>query len=81
MASESLMDILAEKIGMDPLEFRYINVYRPGDTMPTGCELDVHPLPKLIEMMRPKYKLALERAKKESTPEKKRGVGVSVRHV
>lgn len=78
MASESLMDILAEKAGMDSLEFRYINVYRPGDTMPTGCELDVHPLPKLIEMMRPKYKAALERAKKETTPEKKRGVGVSV---
>ena len=78
MATESLMDMLAEKVGMDPLEFRYINVYRPGSTMPTGCELDVHPLPKLIEMMRPKYKAALERAKKESTAEKKRGVGVSI---
>lgn len=78
MASESLMDMLAEKMGMDPLEIRYINAYRPGDTMPSGCELDVHPLPKLIEMMRPKYKAALERAKKESTPEKKRGVGVSI---
>lgn len=78
LASESLMDMLAEKIGMDPLELRYINVYRPGSTMPSGCELDVHPLPKLIEMMRPKYRAALERVKKESTPDKKKGVGISL---
>ncbi|TEB04433.1 Aldehyde oxidoreductase [Pelotomaculum schinkii] len=77
-ATESCMDMLAEKVGMDPLEFRYINAYRPGSTMPSGCELDVHPLPKLIEMMRPKYKAAMERAKKESTPEKRRGVEVSL---
>ena len=30
LASESLMDELAEKMGMDPLELRYKNVYRPG---------------------------------------------------
>ena len=30
-SSEVLMDELAEKIGMDPLELRYINVYREGD--------------------------------------------------
>ena len=30
------MDDLAAKLGMDPLELRYLNVYRPGDTTPTG---------------------------------------------
>ena len=30
LASESLMDELAEKLGIDPLEFRYLNVYRAG---------------------------------------------------
>ncbi|WP_272699409.1 molybdopterin-dependent aldehyde oxidoreductase [Desulfovibrio sp. Fe33] len=78
MASESLADMLAEKIGMDPLEFRYINTYRPGTTMTSGCEMDVHPFPTLIDMMRPKYKAALERARKEDTPEKRRGVGISL---
>ena len=78
MASESLIDMLAEKIGMDPLEIRYRNTYRPGSTMTSGCEMDVHPFPKLLEMMRPKYKAALERAKQESTPEKKRGVGLAL---
>jgi aldehyde oxidoreductase len=77
-ASEVLMDELAEKMGMDPLELRYKNVYREGSTTPSGCAPDVIALPGLIDMMRPGYKEALERAKKESTPEKKRGVGISV---
>jgi aldehyde oxidoreductase len=77
-ASEVLMDELAEKIGMDPLEFRYKNVYRKGDTTPTGCPPDVIVLPGLIDMARPHYKDALKRAKKESTTQKKRGVGVSI---
>ena len=42
LASESLVDELAEKIGMDPLEFRYMNVYRPGSTTPTGQEPEVY---------------------------------------
>lgn len=77
-ASESLMDMLAEKMGVDPLELRYKNVYRAGDTTPSGCSPDVFVLPELIDMIRPKYKEALERAKKESTDDKKRGVGVSI---
>ena len=76
-ATEVLMDELAEKMGMDPLELRYANVLRPGDTTPTGNPPDVYALPGLIDMMRPLYKAALEKAKKESTPEKLRGVGIS----
>ncbi|AEG58808.1 molybdopterin-dependent aldehyde oxidoreductase [Desulforamulus ruminis] len=77
-ASELLMDMLAEKMGMDPLELRYKNVYRPGDTQPSGSPPEVFSLPELIDTIRPKYLEAKERAKKESTPEKKRGVGVSI---
>jgi aldehyde oxidoreductase len=77
-AMESLMDILAEKLGVDPLELRYKNVYRPGDTTPTGQAPEVYTLPDLIDMIRPKYQAALAEAKKLSTPEKKRGVGVSI---
>jgi len=76
-ATEVLMDELAEKIGMDPLEFRYINVLRPGDTTPTGNPPDVYALPGLLDMMRPLYTAAVERAKKESIPGKKRGVGIA----
>jgi aldehyde oxidoreductase len=77
-ASESLMDELAEKMGIDPFELRYKNIYRPGSTTPSGNELDCHPLPELMDMMRPKYQEALARAKKESMPELKRGVGISL---
>lgn len=57
-ASEVLMDELAEKVGMDPLEFRYINAYREGDTTPTGCKPDVICIPQLIDKIRPAYKEA-----------------------
>lgn len=77
-ASEVLIDKLAEKIGMDPLEFRYINVYRPGSTTPSGCELDVHPFPELLDMLRPQYKEALLKAKQEDTSDKRRGVGIAI---
>ena len=77
-AMESLMDILAEKMGMDPLELRYKNVYRRGDTTPTGQDPEVYTLPDLIDIIRPKYQAAKAEAKKVSTPKKKRGVGVAV---
>lgn len=76
-ATEVLMDELAEKIGMDPFELRYVNVLKPGDTTPTGCPPDVYALPGLLDMMRPLYKEAVKKAKKESTPNLKRGVGIA----
>lgn len=78
LASESLMDELAEKMGIDPLELRYQNVYRPGDTTPTGQAPEVYSLPEMIDKLRPLYQAAVERARRESTPDKKKGVGVSV---
>lgn len=77
-ASESMMDELAERLGMDPFEFRYKNLYRDGATTPTGCKPDVYVLPQLFDMIRPKYEEAKKRAEKESTADKKRGVGVSL---
>jgi aldehyde oxidoreductase len=77
-ASEVLIDKLAEKIGMDPLEFRYINAYREGATTPSGTPPDVICLPGMIEKMRPLYQAAVAKAKAETTAEKKRGVGLSI---
>ncbi|MGI6142863.1 MAG: molybdopterin-dependent aldehyde oxidoreductase [bacterium] len=77
-ASEVLMDELAEKLGVDPLELRYKNVYRPGDTTPTGCPPDVYSLPEMIDKLRPLYKEAKARAKARSTDKKKYGIGVSI---
>ncbi len=77
-ASECLMDILAEKLGVDPLELRYKNVYRQGSKTPTGQDPEVYSLPELLDNIRPKYKAALEKAKKESTAAVKKGVGISI---
>ncbi len=78
LAFESLLDDLAAKVGMDPLELRYINVYRPGSTTPHGSPPEVFPFPEMFDMLRPKYRAAAQRTKLESTPEVKRGVGVAL---
>ncbi|AOT71462.1 molybdopterin-dependent aldehyde oxidoreductase [Geosporobacter ferrireducens] len=79
-SSETLMDMLAEKVGMDPLEFRYLNVYREGSTTPTGCAPDVIAFPQAIDTIRPLYKEAKERAKakNEKGGNVRYGVGVSL---
>ncbi|MDR1777318.1 MAG: molybdopterin-dependent oxidoreductase [Desulfovibrio sp.] len=76
-ASEQIMDMMAEKIGMDPFEFRYLNIARPGDLSPTGVPYREYPMESMMDVMRPYYEKAKARAAKESTAEKKRGVGLS----
>lgn len=78
MASESLVDELAEKIGMDPLEIRYLNCYRPGSTTPTGQTPEVYPFPDMFEKLRPLYKEAKEKTKRDSTSDHKKGVGIAL---
>jgi aldehyde oxidoreductase len=62
-ATEVLIDELAEKVGMDPLEFRYLNVYREGSQTPTGSEPDVIAYPQAIDTLRPLYQKAKEGAR------------------
>ena len=77
-ASEVLIDELAEKLGMDPLELRAVNCYKPGDTNPSGQAPEVFSLPDMIDIMRPKFKAAKEKAAANSTDTVKRGVGVAI---
>ena len=79
-SSEVLVDKLAEKAGIDPLEFRYLNVYRKGDTTPTGCEPDVIAYPQALDKLRPVYYQAKENAKAKNAKggDIKYGVGVSL---
>ncbi|MDR1508035.1 MAG: molybdopterin-dependent oxidoreductase, partial [Synergistaceae bacterium] len=74
---ETLMDMLAEKAGVDPLEFRFNNALREGELATYGRKLREYPVAELYKRLRPKYKALLERAKKNSTPEKPHGVGVA----
>ena len=78
-SSEVLMDELAEKLGMDPFELRYKNVYRPGDTTPTGCHPDVYCMVEIMDKLKPAYEKAQAWAKQPaSSDDKKRGIGMSI---
>jgi aldehyde oxidoreductase len=68
-ALESAMDMLAEKIGMDPLEFRLINSLKPGQPKSTGRVVEQWPFPELVEAIRPHY----DRARKEAAEFNRRG--------
>lgn len=78
LSSEIAMDMLAEKLGMDPLELRYKNAYRPGATTPTGQVPEVFVVDKLLDMIRPKWEEAKARCKAFNVPGKKRGTGISI---
>lgn len=78
LASESLMDELAEKIGVDPFELRLRNVYRPGATTPNGQAPEVFSYPEIFEVMRPHYEAAKAKAAAESTAAVKKGVGIAL---
>ena len=75
--SEALTDMLAEKAGIDPLEFRRINLAKPGDTNINSAPLyDYEVYPKLVNKIEPvykQYKAEAEAAKKEG-----RHVGVGL---
>ncbi|MDR1797523.1 MAG: molybdopterin-dependent oxidoreductase [Clostridiales Family XIII bacterium] len=74
---ESLMDVLAEQAGMDPFEFRYKNVARAGDLLPTNVPYNEAPMEEMMDMMRPHYEEAKKKAKAQSTDTVKHGVGIA----
>lgn len=79
-SSEVLVDIAAEACGLDPFEFRYRNVYRPGATNITGQIPEVFSLPEMLDKIRPHYYEARKRcAEKNAASDRlKYGVGLSV---
>ena len=52
-AMESTVDMLARKMGIDPLEFRYNNFLEVGQAGSTGQAVDQWPIPPLMDAMRP----------------------------
>ena len=58
-AQECAVDMLAVKMGKDPLAFRLQNSLQPGQTKSTGRKVDQWPLPELFEAIRPHYERAL----------------------
>jgi len=78
MAMESMADMLAEKVGLDPWEFRFRNVAREGDLMLGGSPYKEYPYEELMLKAKPIYYDAIDKARKEDDPLKRRGVGISL---
>lgn len=76
-ATESLLDEIAEKIGMDALEFRKKNGYVSGDMTICAQELtDSFGFHECLDQMRSHYDRAVKDARAASTDVVKRGVGL-----
>jgi aldehyde oxidoreductase len=78
-ATESAVDMLAEKLGLDPLEFRRMNSLKPGQSKSTGMVVKEWPFVEVCDAIKPAY----DRAKKEAQEFNahgghiKRGVGIA----
>ena len=66
--SESIVDMLARKAGIDPFEFRWRNIARPGDLNINSYPFKEYAYEAIMEQMRPHYEAAVARAKAEDTP-------------
>ena len=75
--SEALMDMLAEKAGIDPFELRWRNIARPGDTNINSYPFRQYPMEEIMRKMRPFYERAVKEAKEKDRPELRRGVGLA----
>lgn len=76
-ASEAIIDMMAEKVGMDPFDFRYLNIARPGEHCSTDVPYNEYPMEEMMDMLRPKYDAAKRRAVEKSTDKAKYGVGIA----
>ena len=70
------MDMLADKVGMDRLEFRRINSLEPGESVSTGHVYEQWPFPELCDAVRPVYARAVKEAAAFKSGNIRRGVGL-----
>jgi CO/xanthine dehydrogenase Mo-binding subunit/aerobic-type carbon monoxide dehydrogenase small subunit (CoxS/CutS family) len=80
IAHEALMDMMAEKTGIDPLEFRHRNAIRAGQATATGQVLEASAgLAQCLERLRPRWtraRTAAEAFNAKANGVRRRGVGV-----
>jgi len=76
-ALESAMEMLAARLGLDPLEFRLMNSVMPGQSISTGQVVDEWPYPGCLEAIKGHY----ERARRDCAAARdgrfRRGVGLA----
>ena len=80
LATEALMDMLAERSGLDPLDFRHRNALRPGDATATGQVLGQGAaLAECLDALRPHWARMRAAADAHNTPGNpiRHGVGIA----
>ena len=80
IAHETLMDDLAEQLGLERWAIRRINAFGHGDATPSGQVLRHSAgLPKCLDALKPDWEAALERAASHNAgaPRRRRGVGIA----
>lgn len=82
---ETAMDMLANKCGIDPFDFREMNLLHwkpfttdPDGIFPSGYAPEVFPLPEMMKKARPYYESWKKEAAEKSNDKVKYGVGVSI---
>ncbi|MDR2164022.1 MAG: molybdopterin-dependent oxidoreductase [Clostridiales Family XIII bacterium] len=78
--SESLIDMMAEKLGIDKFEIRRRNIAKPGDINLNGHPFEQPPCEQIMDTMEPIYKKALAdtKARNDASDGKVRyGVGLA----
>ena len=76
-ALESAMDMLADKLGLDPLDIRIKNSLAAGGTTSVGATVDQWPFVQLCEDLKPYYEKAKAAAAAQQDGPVKRGVGLA----
>jgi len=76
-ALECAMDMLANELGVDPLQFRKANSLHPGQSKSTGQVVDEWPFPGLCDALRPHYERAVQEADETAEGPILRGVGLA----
>ena len=77
-STEQAMDMLAEKAGIDPMDFRILNAWKPGDVALCGERPTVYVVGGIMGKMKEKYTALKKHAAENSTENKKYGVGVAM---
>ncbi len=76
-AVECAVNMLADKVGIDPLQFRLQNSLQPGQLSSTGIKVEQWPFPELCEAIRPHFERACREAREHQNGVVKRGVGLA----
>ncbi|MBN1191474.1 MAG: molybdopterin-dependent oxidoreductase [Dehalococcoidales bacterium] len=77
-AMESMMDMLAEKLNIDKLEFRKMNSLKPGQTKSVGIAPEIWTFPEVCDAIKPHWEKARKDAREFNSKggPVKRGVGI-----